>query len=55
MKRILLIIYAVIIATVTILFLLFGEPRDPRYYLTILILAIAGKLLSGWIDNRDPS
>lgn len=52
MKRTFLIIYAVIIASVTVLFLIFGERKDPRYYFTILILAIVGKLLSKYINDR---
>lgn len=53
MSRKFLIIYGIIIATVTILFLIFGERKDPRYYITMLILAIAGKVLSKIIDNRE--
>lgn len=52
MKKAFLIIYAIIIATVTVLFIIFGERRDPRFYATLLVLAIAGKLLAKWIDNR---
>lgn len=53
MSRKFLIIYGIIIATVTIFFLIFGERKDPRYYITMLILAIAGKVLSKFIDNRE--
>ena len=50
MARKFLIIYGTIIATVTILFLIFGERKDPRYYATMLVLAIVGKIISKIID-----
>ena len=53
MKRNFLIIYAIVVATVTVLFLIFGERKDPRYYITMLVLAIVGKLLINYISNRE--
>ncbi len=45
MKRKILIVYAIIVTTVTVLFMIFGEWKDPRYYVIMLILAIIGRLL----------
>lgn len=53
MTRKFLKIYGIIIAAVTILFLIFGERRDPRYYVIMLILAIVGKILYRIIENRE--
>ena len=53
MKRIFLMIYAIVITAVTVWFLIFGERRDPRYYVTILILAIVGKIMAKRIDGRE--
>ena len=53
MKRNFLIIYAIVVATVTVLFLIFGERKDPRYYITMLVLAIVGKLFIKYISNRE--
>jgi hypothetical protein len=50
MKRFFLIAYAIIVTAVTVGFLIFGERRDPRFYMTILILAIVGKIVSRWIE-----
>ncbi len=50
MKRFFLIVYAIIVTAVTVGFLIFGERRDPRFYMTILILAIVGKIVSRWIE-----
>lgn len=52
MKQIFLIAYAILITAVTVLFLIFGERKDPRFYVTLLILAVIGKLISKWIDRR---
>lgn len=52
MKRIFLIVYAIVITAVTVGFLIFGERKDPRFYVTILILAIVGKIVSEWMDSR---
>ena len=51
MRRIFLIVYAIIIAAVTVGFLIFGENRDPRFYVTMLILAIVGKIVSKRMEN----
>lgn len=53
MKRNFLIIYAIVVAVVTVLFMIFGERKDSRFYIIMLILAIVGKILSKIIDNRE--
>ena len=53
MKKIFLIVYAIVVTAVTVLFLIFGERKDSRYYIIMLILAIVGKVLSKIIDNRE--
>jgi drug/metabolite transporter (DMT)-like permease len=52
MKKLFLIMYAFVVAAITVLFLIFGERKDPRYYIIILILVIIGKVLAKIIDNR---
>lgn len=53
MKRNFLIIYAIVVAAVTVLFMIFGERKDSRYFIIILILAIVGKVLVKIIDKRE--
>lgn len=51
MRRTFLLIYAIIITAVTIGFLIFGENKDPRFYVTILMLAIVEKIVSTKMEN----
>ena len=54
MKRIFLIFFVFIVFAVTIGFIIFGEhPRDPRFYITVLVLALIGKVIGGCIDRRE--
>lgn len=54
MKRFFLIFYGLIIFAVTIGFIIFGEhPRDPRFYITMLVLALIGKVVGGCIDRHE--
>lgn len=53
MKRNFLIIYAIVVAAVTVLFMIFGERKDSRYFIIMLILAIVGKVLDKIIDKRE--
>lgn len=56
MKRNFLIIYAIVVAAVTavtVLFMIFGERKDSRYFIIMLILAIVGKVLVKIIDKRE--
>lgn len=53
MKRNFLIIYAIVVAAVTVLFMIFGERKDSRYFIIMLILAIVGKALVKIIDKWE--
>lgn len=53
MKKVFLLIYAGLLTVVTVLFLIFGERKDPRFYVTILFFTIVGKIISRWIDSRE--
>lgn len=54
MKRFFLIFYGLIIFAVTIGFIIFGEhPRDPRFYITMLVFALIGKVVGGCIDRHE--
>ncbi len=53
MKRNFLIIYAIVVVAVTVLFMIFGERKDSRYFIIMLILAIVGKVLVKIIDKRE--
>lgn len=54
MKKAFLILYGFIILAVTVGFILFGEhPRDPRFYVTMLVLALVGKGIAHFIDGRE--
>ncbi len=53
MKRNFLIIYAIVVVVVTVLFMIFGERKDSRYFIIMLILAIVGKVLVKIIDKRE--
>lgn len=53
MKRNFLIIYAIVVAAVTVLFMIFGERKDSRYFIIMLILAIVGKVLVKIIDKWE--
>ena len=53
-KKIFLIFFGLIVFAVTIGFIIFGEhPRDPRFYITVLVLALIGKVIGGCIDRRE--
>ena len=52
MKKIFLQIYAIVVFSIVILFVLCGKVRDPMFYLSILILAIIGKIIASHIDKE---
>jgi hypothetical protein len=51
MKKNVLAIYALVVLTVTVLFSIYGENRDPRYYLTMLVLVIVMEIIWAHIDK----
>lgn len=48
-----LIAYAIVVAAVTVFFMIFGERKDSRFYIIMIILAIVGKIISKIMDNRE--
>lgn len=54
MKKNFLILYGLVIFAVTAGFILFGEhPRDPKFYVTMLVLVLIGKGIAHFIDGRE--
>lgn len=51
MKKFFLPVYAILIFIIVILFVLYGKVRDPRFYITILIVAIIGKIIASHLDG----
>jgi hypothetical protein len=51
MKKIVLAVYALVVFAVTILFSIYGENDDPRYYLTMLVLVIVMEIIWAIIDK----
>lgn len=51
--KILLPVYTIVVFSIVIWFALYGEHRDPRFYVSILILAIIGKFIASHIDKEN--
>ena len=45
-------VYAIVVFSIVIWFALHGEHRDPRFYVSILIIAIIGKFIASHIDKE---
>ncbi len=52
MKKFFLSVYTILVFSIVIWFALYGEHRDPRFYVSILILAIIGKFIASHIDKE---
>ena len=52
MKKFFLPVYTIVVFSIVIWFALYGEHRDPRFYVSILILAIIGKFIASHIDKE---
>ena len=52
MKKFFLPVYTILVFSIVIWFALYGEHRDPRFYVSILILAIVGKFIASHIDKE---
>lgn len=52
MKKFFLPVYTIVVFSIVIWFALHGEHRDPRFYVSILILAIIGKFIASHIDKE---
>ena len=52
MKKFFLPLYAIVVFSIAIQFILCGKARDPVFYLSILILAIIGKIIASHIDKE---
>ena len=52
MKKFFLPVYTIVVFSIVIWFALYGEHRDPRFYVSILIIAIIGKFIASHIDKE---
>lgn len=52
MKKFFLPVYVIVVFSIVILFVLCGKVRDPMFYLSILLLAIIGKIIASHIDKE---
>ncbi|HCF07489.1 MAG TPA: hypothetical protein DER14_05265, partial [Eubacterium sp.] len=52
MKKFFLPVYTIVVFSIVIWFALHGEHRDPRFYVSILIIAIIGKFIASHIDKE---
>jgi len=52
MKKFFFPVYTIVVFSIVIWFALYGEHRDPRFYVSILILAIIGKFIASHIDKE---
>ena len=52
MKKFFLPVYTIVVFLIAILFLLCDKVHDPMFYLSILILAIIGKIIASHIDKE---
>jgi hypothetical protein len=52
MKKFFFQVYTIVVFSIVIWFALYGEHRDPRFYVSILILAIIGKFIASHIDKE---
>ncbi len=46
-KKIFLVLYGVVVFIVTVYYLAYGKVRDPRFYISMLVLVIVGKVIAG--------
>lgn len=51
-EKILFAVYTIVVFSIVIWFALYGEHRDPRFYVSILMLAIIGKFIASHIDKE---
>lgn len=52
MKKFFLPVYTIVVFSIVIWFALHGEHRDPRFYVSILIIVIIGKFIASHIDKE---
>mgnify|MGYP006870856856 CR=1 FL=1 len=52
MKKFFFLVYSIVVFSIVIWFALYGEDRDPRFYVSIWILAIIGKFIASHIDKE---
>lgn len=52
MKKYFLLVYTVAVFSTVIWFALYGEHRDPRFYVSMLVLAIIGEFIASHIDKE---
>lgn len=52
MKEFFLPVYTIVVFSIVIWFALYGEHRDSRFYVSILILAIIGKFIASHIAKE---
>lgn len=52
MKKFFFQVYTIVVFSIVIWFALYGEHRDPRFYVSILIIAIIGKFIASHIDKE---
>ena len=52
MKKFFLPVYIIVVFSIIIWFDLYGEHRDPRFYVAILIITIIGKFIASRIDKE---
>lgn len=52
-KKYFLILYGAVVIVLTVGFLLYGERRDPRFYLSLLLVTALGKMAAWWIDRKE--
>jgi hypothetical protein len=50
MKKIFLVLFSIVVLVITVVIIIYGEGRDPRFYITMLVLGIVGKYLFERID-----
>ena len=53
MKKFFFQVYTIVVFSIVIWFALYGEHRDPRLYVSILIIAIIGKFIASHIDKEE--
>ena len=52
MKKFFFQVYTIVVFSIVIWFALYGEHRDLRFYVSILIIAIIGKFIASHIDKE---
>jgi hypothetical protein len=51
MKKLIVAVFAVLIIVITVLFVVLGTVRDPRFYISVLILLIGCKIALSFVDK----